>query len=74
MYFCTLSVENCGAIGMPMTRVTPAVGELGERVLDERLPVAHADRDRDVGPKPLAQRGRLGLRDVGERRPPADAP
>ncbi len=24
MYFCTLSVENCGAIGMPMTRVTPA--------------------------------------------------
>ena len=24
MYFLTLSVENCGAIGMPMTRVTPA--------------------------------------------------
>ena len=22
-YFCTLSVENCGVIGMPMTRVTP---------------------------------------------------
>ena len=23
-YFWTLSVENCGAIGMPMTRSTPA--------------------------------------------------
>ena len=23
-YFCTLSVENCGAIGIPITRVTPA--------------------------------------------------
>ena len=24
MYFLTLSEENCGAIGMPITRVTPA--------------------------------------------------
>ena len=24
MYFWTLSVENCGAIGMPMMRSTPA--------------------------------------------------
>ena len=46
MYFCTLSVENCGAIGMPMTRVDAGRRQLGERVLDERLPVAHADGDR----------------------------
>ena len=73
-YFWTLSVENCGAIGMPMTRATPAARELRERVLDERLPVAHADGDRDVGAR-AALRSAVGLRHVmsvsGERPPMA---
>ena len=60
MYFCTLSVENCGASGMPMMRVTPAAASSRERVLDERMPVAHADGDRNVGAEPRAQR--VGLR------------
>ena len=72
MYFCTLSVENCGAIGMPTTRVDAAAGELLERVLDERLPVAHADGDRHAGAEPRAQRLGLREREVGQRRAPAD--
>ena len=68
----TLSVENCGASGMPITRVDAGRGELGERVLDERLPVAHADGDRHVRAEPRAQRRGLRLRDVGERRASAD--
>ena len=55
-----------------MTRVDAGRGQLGERVLDERLPVAHADRDRDVRAEPRAQRRRLRQRDVGQRRAAAD--
>ena len=46
--------------------------EFVERVLDERLPVAHPDGHRHVGSEPRPQRRSLRVRDVGERRAPAD--
>ena len=55
----TLSVENCGASGMPMMRVTPLAAEPGDGILDERLPVAHADRDRNIVAEPPARARRL---------------
>ena len=72
MYFCTLSVENCGAIGMPIDARHAGGGELGERVLDERPPVAHPDRDGHAGPRRARSASACAQRDVGQRRASAD--
>ena len=72
-YFATLSVENCGASGMPMMRVTPARRELGERRrlmngVQLRMPTATGTS----GPSRARKRVALSQRQVGQRRAPAD--
>ena len=60
---------------MPSARRQPAVLHLGERLVQERLPVAHADVDRQRPPlrgEGGAQPVGLAARQVVERRPPAD--
>jgi hypothetical protein len=46
--------------------------QLANRVLDERMPVAHPDRDGHVGPEACAQGVCLRTRQIGERRSAAD--
>ena len=47
-YRPTLVREFCGARQMAMTRVTPSAAICFDHVGDERLPVAHADVDREI--------------------------
>ena len=47
-------------------------GKIVDRLFQERLPVAHADRDRYVRAKAARQRGALSKRQVGQRRPTAN--
>ena len=47
-------------------------GELLQRVADERLPVAHADRHRDVWSELNTERGRLRKREIGKGGAPAN--
>ena len=72
MYFCTLSVENCGAIGMPITRRTPDAASSPSASLMNgrqfRMPTA----DRDVAAESCRERRRLRERDIGERRASAN--
>ena len=46
--------------------------EPGERVVDQRRPVAHADRNRNLATETRLQRIGLRLREVGQRRPASD--
>ena len=73
MYFLTLSVENCGAIGMPITRVDACRGRVRRAAslmngFQLRMPTATGMS----GPSLRAQRRRLRLGDVGQRRSSAD--
>ena len=61
MYFCTLSVENCGAIGMPMTRVTPAAASRASASLMNGCQLRMPTATGIVGAEPRAQRRRLRL-------------
>ena len=70
-YFCTLSVENCGASGMPTTREMP-VPQRPQDVGDERVPVPHADHHLHSGPRRSRSAFRCCTRDVGEWRAAAD--
>ena len=42
-------------------------GQIGHRLLDERLPVAHADDDGDLGSETMGQRLALRQRQLGQR-------
>src|ERR1700712_5434439 len=72
MYLRTLSVENCGAIGMPIARVTPAAASSASASLMNgaqlRIPTATGI----PGPGPRAHRAPRPWGDVGERRAAAD--
>ena len=75
MYFCTLSVENCGAMGMPDDAPGSDPFDLAYRVGDERSPVAHTHDNGNVeaiGGKLRPKRVTLLERDVGQRRSAAD--
>src|SRR3954463_9874833 len=81
MYLLTLSVENCGAIGMPMTRVTPAAASSaiasGMNGVQLRMPTATGmsgpSAARSAAEAAAARRRRLAAAwRVGGGAPPAD--
>ena len=72
MYFCTLSVENCGASGMPMMRVDAAAASSASASLMNGCQLRMPTATGHVGAESRPERRGLRQRDLGERRAAAD--